>query len=167
MKNFALGFLTTIAVVSLATFGYLRMGLAEVRNDVSPPAWESRLVKLAVEASVRRRARRDGNFAPPSDARLIAGGKLYRDGCAGCHGQLGKPVRSFAEWPPAPQFLRDGTAFEEPELIWIVKHGIRRTGMSAYGRFYSDPEIRDLAAFVKRMNQLSPAVFEGIQKKSP
>jgi hypothetical protein len=38
--------------------------------------------------------------------------------------------------------------------------------MSAYGSFYSDDKMWTLATFVRRMNNLSPAVLAGIQAKN-
>jgi cytochrome c553 len=98
---------------------------------------------------------------PPADENLIAGGKLYLRACAGCHGKPGKLRDNPGGYPPPPQFFQVGTQYSEPELFWIVKHGIRRTGMSAYGAFYSDQEMWTLAAFVKRMNNLPPTVLAG------
>jgi mono/diheme cytochrome c family protein len=52
-------------------------------------------------------------------------------------------------------------------MFWVIQHGVRRTGMSAYGPFYSEKEMWNLAAFVKRMQDLSPAVLQGIHSKKP
>jgi hypothetical protein len=41
MKNFLLGVLTTLMVLPLAAFAYLRLGLAEVRGDIPPSRLET------------------------------------------------------------------------------------------------------------------------------
>jgi len=166
MKSVVYGFVGMIAVGGIALCGYARLGLLEVRADANPPAWERTLAQFAVHASVTRSAAGLRNPLQPTPEILIAGGKLYMNGCAGCHGEPGKP-QSTTGYPPPPQFAQVGTQFAEPELFWIVKHGIRRTGMSAYGPFFSDEKMWSLAAFVKRMNNLSPAVLAGIQTKHP
>jgi mono/diheme cytochrome c family protein len=167
MKNFILGFVAMIAVLVIGLLGYLRLGLAEVRADMHPPALETRLAQFAVKASVRRSAAMLQNPLQPTDETLIAGGKAYLNGCAGCHGKPGKLRDIFLGYPPPPQLFFTGTQYSEPELFWVVKHGIRNTGMSAYGPFYSDEKMWTLAAFVKRANNLPPAVLEGIQSKNP
>ena len=43
----------------------------------------------AVQASVRREAPEMPNPIAPTDENLIAGGKLFSNGCAGCHGTFG------------------------------------------------------------------------------
>jgi hypothetical protein len=64
----------------------VRLGAAEVRADVSAPAWQRRLTQFAVHAAVRRSASKVRSSSPHTDRELISGGKLYLDGCPGCHG---------------------------------------------------------------------------------
>jgi mono/diheme cytochrome c family protein len=168
MKNFILGFLAMIVALACGSLGYLRLGLAELRADVNTPGWEGQLVKFAERASVRSGAAQLQNPISPTDENLIAGGKLYVNACAGCHGKPGKPPDNSPGYLPPPQFVQAGTQYSEPELFWIVKHGIRRTGMSAYGPLFdSDEQLWLLATFVKRINNLPPTVLVGIQAKKP
>ena len=165
MKNFIFGFLATIVLIPIVPLAYLRLGAAEVRGDVRAPSWESRLMQFALHASVSRSAQRIQNPLPHSAEQLIAGGKMYLDGCAGCHGTPGRPARNRIAYVPSPDFSHVGTQYSEPELFWVVKYGIRRTGMSAYGSFYSDQQVWQLVEFVQQMNHLPPAVFDAIQPK--
>jgi mono/diheme cytochrome c family protein len=167
MKNFILGFLATLVLLMAAVIGCLRLGAAEVRADVAAPAWQRGLMQLAVHASVRRRASKVRSSMPSTDADLIAGGKLYLDGCDGCHGRPGGPRRKRVLFSPPPELAYAGTQYSEPELFWIIKHGIRRSGMSAWGITYSDKQLWTLAAFVARMKNLPPSVLDAIQPKKP
>lgn len=164
MKNFVLGFLGTAALVLVALIACLQLGAAEVRADVRAPEWQSRLFHSAVRASVRRSAPRVQSPLSHTDDELIAAGRLYLDGCAGCHGRPGRPPRARTWFFPPPEFAHDGTQFTEPELFWIIKHGIRGTGMSAYGRpgDYSEQQLWLLAGFVKHMKDLPPSVRDAI-----
>jgi len=92
MKNFLLGVVTTVLVLAVGALLYLKLGLAEVRADVPPSRWEQLLMSSAVHASVRRRAPEIPNPVAPTDENLIAGGKLYLNECAGCHGTPGSPT---------------------------------------------------------------------------
>lgn len=168
LKNFALGFVAMIALLIAGSWTYLRLGLANVSADVNPSAMEKRLMHFAVHATVSRNAPKTQNPFPPTDENLIAGGIHYVNGCAGCHGQPGKsPGKEDPEYSRPPKFVRDASPYSEPEMFWIIQHGVRRTGMSAYGPFYSEKEMWTLAAFVKHMQNLSPAVLQGIQPKKP
>jgi mono/diheme cytochrome c family protein len=168
VKNFLLGFLTGLALIFLAVAGFLAAGLADVRADAAIPTWASRLVYSATHASVGRSAPKQANPLSASDDTLITGGKLYLSDCVGCHGEPGKPPSDFGAsfYPPAPQFPSVGTAYEESQVFWIAKHGIRRSGMSAQELSYADKDLWALAAFLRRFPALPPDVLREIRKPS-
>lgn len=159
MRNFLLG--VVVGAFLLVFFGvaYLRLGFAEMRADLAPAAWEARLMKPAVHAAVRRRAPEMPNPVAPTEENLIVGGKLFINGCSGCHGRAGSEEDISASlFPPIPQFHKEGTSLTEAQIFWIAKHGIRRTGMFANGKWNSDQELWKMAAYIKRMRELPPAV---------
>ena len=55
--------------------------------------------------------------------------------------------RSF---PPAPHLPTLGTEYTEPQIFWVAKHGVRRTGMFANGLWDSDEKLWKAAAFIKK-----------------
>ena len=169
MKTFLLGFIAAFVVFPIGALGYFRLGLAEVQSDANPPAWETQLMQSAVQASVRRGA--GGIQTPPSgnvEENMVEGGKLYLNGCAGCHGKPGKSGEDRSHYPRVPQLAQVGTQYSEPEMYWIIKHGIRMTAMSAYGPFYSDQQMWALASFLRQINNLPPGMLERIEpKKAP
>jgi len=167
MKNFLLGSLFTIALLLAGGVVYLWMGLAEVRADIPPSRLESTLMSQAVHASVRRHAPEAANPVPPTDDNLIAGGKIFLNECAGCHGTPGKA----REWsnslnPEAPQLPDVGTEYSEAQIFWVAKHGVRRTGMFANGAWDSDQKLWTVAAYIKRIRSLPPRVSEEIGKQT-
>lgn len=167
MKLFIAGFLSAIAVIFLGMLGYLKLGLAEMRGDIGPPWWESRLMYSAVHASVRRHAPEQPNPIPPTDENLIAGGKLYVNNCGGCHGMLGESSEDAGDslYPPIPQLPKIGTEYSEAQIFWIAKHGIRRTGMFANGKWIADKKLWTLATFIKRIKELPPPVRTALEEK--
>ena len=161
MKNFWLGFAAAIVILPISVLAYVWLGLAGVQANVPPPAWERHLMTAAVRISVARRAERKKPEAagPQNEDQIVAGGKLYMNGCAGCHGELGKPFREDRSlYPPVPQLPHVGTQYTEPQIYWIVKHGIRMTAMSAYRPFYSEKELWSIAAFVHEIRNLPSGV---------
>jgi mono/diheme cytochrome c family protein len=161
-----LGVVAACVVLPAAVFGYFRLGLAGTSSDANPPAWETVVMQSAVHASVHRSAK--GIQAPPPgnvDDAMVEGGRLYLNGCAGCHGTPGKPGQDVSSYPRVPQLPQIGTQYSEPELYWIVKHGIRNTAMSAYGPFYSDKELWALTSFLRRIDHLPPGVLERSKAK--
>jgi mono/diheme cytochrome c family protein len=155
MRNFLFGILTAFVLLPIGILGYFALGLTEVRSDWKPSTWESEVMASAVRASVRRSAAGISNAATATHETLVAGGKLYVAGCAGCHGGLAKPFREDHDlFPPVPKLPYVQTQYSEPELYWIVKHGIRMSGMSAYGPFYSEQQLWALSAFVYRIQKI-------------
>jgi mono/diheme cytochrome c family protein len=69
--------------------------------------------------------------------------KLFRDGCDGCHGDGSKPsvwgTTSFL--PRVPQFATEPPHRPDWQIHWIVKNGIRNTGMGGWEQLLSDDKI--------------------------
>jgi mono/diheme cytochrome c family protein len=168
VKNFLLGVLFTLLVLLVGGFAYLRLGFAEVRADIPPSRWERALMFSAVHASVRRRAPELPNPVPATDENLIAGGKVYLDGCAGCHGTPGKPdTSSDTLYPPIPQLPETGTTYTEAQIFWVAKHGIRLSGMFANGKWDPDEKLWKVAAYLKRIKSLPPNVERQLATPQP
>jgi mono/diheme cytochrome c family protein len=167
MKTFLLGFVAAFVLIPACVLGYSRLGLAGTGSDANPSAFETLVMQSAVRASIRRSAEGIQFRAPENvDDALVEGGRLYMNGCAGCHGTPGKPSEDLTSYPRVPQLAQVGTQYSEAEIHWIVQHGIRNTAMSAYGSFYSDKELWALASFLRRIDNLSPSVMERIQTKA-
>jgi thiosulfate dehydrogenase len=167
MRPFLLGFIAALVILPAVFLGYFRLGLAETASDARPPALETRLMHDTVHASVRRSASALQAPTPESlEDSIVEGGKLYFLGCMGCHGEPGKAGEDISHYPRVPQLPQVGTQYSEPEIYWIVKHGIRMTGMSAYGPFYSEKQLWQIASFVRRINNLPPGALEKIQTKN-
>jgi mono/diheme cytochrome c family protein len=166
MKSYVLGFLAALVVVLATPVGCLLLGFAPIHSDARPSALETALMRFAVRASVHRHAVELPPAPVANEQAVIAGGKLYVQGCAGCHGELGKPFQEDrANFPPVPQFTTTGTPYTQSEVAWVIKHGVRMTAMSAYGRFYTEDQIWNLAAFVKESSHLSKSLRDLILAK--
>jgi len=164
LKNFVTGFVTPFILLPLVVVAYLAFGMADTRSDVKLPWWEIAILKPAVRAAVRRNAAKLSAPGVATENSIIAGGRLYVMGCMGCHGEPGKPyAEDHANYPPAPQLPHVGTQYSEPEIYSIIKHGIRMTAMSAYGPFYKEEQLWSLAAFIRRINTLTPSEIQAIQ----
>ena|SRR5437660_4200626 len=159
MKQFFYGGLTTLAGVSviavLVGLAIVKAGLVPINADQTPSGLERKLLPTVVRASVARGATGQGaGLVAPSDDDLAAGMEIYKEMCAQCHGQLsGRPsVMGASFYPPAPQLPGQGTAYNEAEVFWIVKHGIRNTSMPAWRNLLSDENIQQVTAFITRID---------------
>jgi len=103
-----------------------------------------------------RRASRAGPPPAPTDmkASLTEGDKLFGTDCAECHGNSGRKPTDAGRWM-YPRAADLGSAevqrYSDRELFWIVKSGIRLSGMPAFGRVESDEHIWDLVRFVRTL----------------
>ena len=169
MKTFLKGFAVGTLALFLLAFLFLEAGRLDIRADVVPSPLISRFLDIATHASVRRHASASQSPLPQSSDNeevLIAGGKLYLNDCVGCHGEPGKPSEFGATfYPPVPQLAQTPTRYSEAQIVWIAKHGVRRSGMGAEGTSYSDIDYWRLATFMRQLTQLSPHVLDAIKAK--
>jgi mono/diheme cytochrome c family protein len=62
---------------------------------------------------------------------------------------------------PPPPDLADRAKVRTPaELFWVTKHGIRMTGMPAWGPTHSDKQLWELVAFVEKLPELSKVEYQ-------
>ena len=157
-----------LAVVGAAALG-LYGGVYNVAADVphsQPVYW---LLETARERSVAVRA---ADIDVPGDLdnahRIAAGAGQYADMCAGCHLAPGmkRTEMSRGLYPRAPE-LRRGSDLTPAEEFWIVKHGIKATGMPAWGVTHGDDMLWDVVAFLRKLPELSPEEYQALVKKAP
>jgi mono/diheme cytochrome c family protein len=169
MKNFMLGFITALLVPAGLLYFLLEQGHMDLRADIIPSRIEAWIAMGAVDASAQRHGPKGENPLPASEANLMAGLKLYRDNCSICHGEpsnhkgkLDGPV-----YPPVTKFTEDMPMdMSESQDFYIIKHGIRFSGMPGWGNKLSDDEIWKLSSFLKHMGSLPPAVDQEWEKNS-
>ena len=166
MKSYLQGILGAFVLAPAALASCLLLGFTPIHSDAKPSTFESAVMRRSVRASVRRHATEFSPMPVADERAVIAGGKLYVQGCAGCHGELGKPFQEDrVNFPPAPQLTTVGTQYSQAEAAWIIKHGIRMTAMSAYGHFYTPDQLAEISAFVKECNHLPRSTVDLILAK--
>lgn len=102
------------------------------------------------------RASRSVPQGPAHTAAGIAeGDKLYGAECSMCHGMdartptgLGRGMYPRAVDPASPQIQ----AYSDAELFWIIKNGIRLSGMPAFGKTESDQHIWSIVQYLRSLN---------------
>ncbi|HZT70531.1 MAG TPA: c-type cytochrome [Terriglobia bacterium] len=166
MRLFLTGALVMLLLILVGLLFYLRAGYLDMRADIAPSRFESQSNMRFLDASVDRRAPDIASPVEPTDANLIEGIRLYKANCSMCHGAPGNPEKNFGHpfYPPAPQFMEDAPDMSEGENFYIIKHGIRWTGMPAWGSVLSDQQIWTITTFLSHMEKLPPAAEEEWQK---
>lgn len=110
--------------------------------------------------------------APPPEAvpdlsseDLVALGARHYDGaCRPCHaGPEEGRTASMRAMLPAPPPIREAVADWEPRhLFWIVKHGIKMSGMPHWPAKDRDDDIWAVVAFLNRVPQMRLPEFEAL-----
>lgn len=158
MRTFAWGVVAGLllgpAIAVTAAFA----GWIPVAATSEPPAWELAVARRALASSVAREAVPVPNPIAPSTDNLRAGMHLYRDNCAGCHGDAGKPSawgsRDF--YPRVPQFASEPPSRPDWQLFWIVAHGVRYSGMGAWGELMPLEDRWKVVTFLSHLRGLPP-----------
>jgi mono/diheme cytochrome c family protein len=139
-------------VIAGALFGISQFSLSALPG---PGSMETSLAAKARHMLVRRGSR---EVIPPTPVNLQAsieeGDKLYGTECADCHGLDGHKLTDGGRWmrPRAADLTsREVQQYSDRELFWIVKNGIRLSGMPAFGNVETDEHIWNLVHYIRTL----------------
>lgn len=140
--------------------------------DVAASSGHSPLVRWILDTTFDHSVEaHSAGISPPSldDPALIEQGfKRYDRHCAGCHGTPGHSEtfmqKSLTPRPPALD--KQGNLAQESaaQAFWVIKHGVKMTAMPAWEVEYSDDQIWQLVAFLKKLPSLSPEEYQKLKQ---
>jgi mono/diheme cytochrome c family protein len=90
-------------------------------------------------------------------AAAIEGFRSYHGLCSLCHSGPGLeagPIRQGLNPKPPELSSEVVQRRSNEELFWIVKHGIKMSGMPAFGPTHDDRELLQIVAFVRQLPHL-------------
>ena len=154
-----------VAAAAIAIYA----GIFNVAADVphtQPVYW---LMKSVRERSVAIRA---ADIVVPADLgdvrRVASGAGQYAEMCSSCHLAPGMKRTEISRglYPRAPE-LRRGGGLTPAEEFWVVKHGLKMTGMPAWGVTHSDEVLWDVVAFLRKLPELTPDQYQALVKSVP
>jgi len=130
-------------------FEFVHRGLATIRD---------RSIEVrAGEAEVRRL----------ESATAIAGFRPYHGLCSICHSAPGleaSPIRKGLN--PKPPLLSSESVQRrsDGQLFWIVKHGIKMSGMPAFGPTHNDMELWQIVKFIRQLPHIKAEEYHMMLK---
>jgi mono/diheme cytochrome c family protein len=140
-----------IAPLLLLT-GYAWSGRYNVgADDPHTPAVRA-LLDMVRERSIATRAA-DIQAPDLTSAELISSGAGNYDAmCTGCHLAPGMDQTELSKglYPTPPDFTKAPVA-DPARAFWAIKHGIKASGMPAWGKSMDDQYIWGLVAFLQRL----------------
>jgi mono/diheme cytochrome c family protein len=114
--------------------------------------------------SVERRAPEPEAPVEVTPEALAAGASAYKSMCEHCHGGPGAERASWASGmrPRPPHLAEAAKHWELREVFWIAKHGVKMTGMPAFGPSHDDRTLWGIAAFVKQLPAMAPEQYAAL-----
>ncbi len=159
-----LGILSGVAVAAAA--GFIWSGVYNVGADDQHTRPVHALMQALRDRSIETRANRLTRPALNDPARITQGSGNYNAMCMACHLAPGMaPTELSRGLYPAPPELAKQTV-DAAKAFWVIKHGIKASGMPAWGKSMEDAYIWNMVAFLQKLPTLTPAQYEAMVASS-
>ena len=158
---------SVLLVIAIALGMYARSGLYDIGADDHHWAVTYDILQSVRDRSIRERSK---DLRPPSleDPQLVSeGAGQYAAMCAGCHltpGRVSSEVRE-GMYPQPPNLSK--TRVDPRDAFWVIKHGVKMSGMPAWGSRHSDATIWSMVAFLQKLPELTPQQYRDMVAKAP
>ena len=155
-----------IAVVAAVLVHVGSFDVAADKPHSQPVFW---LMDTVRERSVAIRA---AGITVPGDLaeakRVASGAAQYDEMCSLCHLAPGMKRTEISRglYPRAPE-LRRKSKLTPAEQFWVVKHGLKMTGMPAWGVTHNDELLWDVVAFLQKLPELTADQYQTLVKSAP
>ncbi|MGH9631500.1 MAG: c-type cytochrome [Bryobacteraceae bacterium] len=162
--------MTRVRLVVLCVLGIFLLAIGTLYWWISSHGFSARETPSSFEAFLARNARR---LATPANARAMSNPVSrtelsiaeardhFADHCAICHGNdgSGRTQINTGLYPPAPDMRERGTQqLSDGELFYIIRNGVRFTGMPGWGG--EDEENWKLVLFIRHLPTLTQKELE-------
>jgi cytochrome c553 len=160
-KKLALAVAVLVAVAGLGGFLVAASGIIPI--DASSGHWAitKAFLQFSKKRSVSMHSR--GLDVPPLERpSLVARGAAHFEiGCRSCHGSPEQRAPRVAQkmLPVPPDLAVTSPKWRPEQLFYMVKHGIKLTGMPAWPSAKRDDEVWAMVAFLRVLPQLDAAGY--------
>ncbi|MFQ3237265.1 MAG: hypothetical protein ACI9C4_002846 [Paraglaciecola sp.] len=165
---------TLLAVIVIAIGGvvsFIYSGIYPIAADVPHSDIEFWLLENLRDNAIERSSSHIKVPSLDSAELLLAGGPDYNEMCAGCHLKPGKKHSdlSIGLYPVPPNLSiyshapdnDEGDAQQQARRqFWVIKHGIKASGMPAWGPTHDDQRIWAMVAFLQKLPNLTPEQYQ-------
>jgi len=162
MKQFILSFVILIIIGVAGGLGFIYSGAFDVAATSKDSALLEWILETTRERSIESRAEvvtapDDASLNTPENIRI--GFEHYDEMCVVCHGAPGIDAGEAREGlnpkPPLLAKLKDISTDPPGEIYWIIKNGIKMTGMPAWGPTHDANKIWAMVAFVRKLPNMT------------
>ncbi len=137
-----------------------------------PSAVEAFIARRLRHLAVPRAARTMENPVPLTEDVLVEARAHFADHCALCHGNDGSGQTQIGQnlYPKAPDMASSTTqSLSDGELFYIIKNGVRLTGMPAWGEDTPDHDRESwkLVHFIRHLPAITSEEIEEMKEMNP
>ena len=164
--------LSSLAVTSLAVLlvgaGVVYSGIIDVAADEPHSPAVLALLETARERSVAVRASKVQVPDLEDEALVRSGAGNYDSMCIGCHLAPGMGDTELSQnlYPAPPNLAEHGTKDNPAAAFWVIKHGIKASGMPAWGKSMDDQYIWGMVALLQRLPELDAKQYRTLVAES-
>lgn len=138
--------LVVLIIVIVIAGAVLYMAMSFSMSALEQPGVTETFVATRMrDWSISRAARRPLPAAPEQNEENISkGSAIYGMACANCHGQDGRNPTPIGKsmYPRVPDLgSPDIQRMSDRELFWVVKNGVRLSGMPGFAKIEDDGQI--------------------------
>jgi thiosulfate dehydrogenase len=170
VKAFVVGLLVGVLLLAGGVYYYFVSGMAPVAAGDPPMPFERRMANRALDAHIEK-----ANVPPPpiqaNEENLLAGAKVYKEQCAGCHGLPNQPPPVIADkmYPDATLLFKGKGVTDDPPSVsyWKAANGIRMSGMPSFKGTLTDTQLWQLALLVAHANEIPDSVKQVLTPEPP
>jgi thiosulfate dehydrogenase len=166
LRTFIVGFVLGLVVLPVSAYLYIRAGRMPVATSAPPLPFERSLDETALHARIAKEMPTTVPIAA-DEANLAAGGRIYREHCAFCHGLPDHPSTAAAKgmYPGPPQlFIMTVTDDPPGHTFWKVANGIRLTGMPGFSASLTAEQMWQVSLLLANADKLSPAILAALKQ---
>ena len=122
------------------------------------------MLSTTAQASIKRQAKAVDIPDLSAESLVQAGINDFNSMCAGCHGAPGRSPEAMGLGlsPPAPDLADSAARLGPAELFWVTKHGVRMTGMPAWGATHDDESLWPVVAFMLKLPGMDAAAYQAL-----
>jgi mono/diheme cytochrome c family protein len=151
-----IGILVLVVVIGGLIFTY--SGFYNVAATIPHSSFMEWWLSTISDRSVQHQAK---GFSPPStlnDPEIIKAGFIkYQNDCVWCHGtpmsypgKIGKGLN-----PGPPKLWESAKKLSAGEMYWVIKNGIKMTGMPYWSHEYKEEDTWSVVAFLEKLPNIS------------
>jgi len=160
--------ISTLLVIALLAAAIIGMVIVTGSYNFAAdePHWSvtEKIISSARHRSIDLRAE---HIPVPNDLddpqRIHRGAEHYQAMCVGCHLAPGIEESELREGMyPRPPALAEHGIHDPKGAYWVIKHGIKMSGMPAWGKSHDEQSLWDMVALLSALPSLSESDWQAL-----